>query len=119
PQIRDTHFQCSYVLSGKHFCFKSFPMYYKRFLLLVFFALSTITVCLAQKNFKNYKPYSNISPQNIDIVRDSFGIPHIFAKTDAEVAYGLAWATAEDDFKTIQQGFFAGKSMMGLSTGKQ
>src|SRR5438105_10155539 len=60
-----------------------------------------------------------IDPSQIDIVRDSFGVPHIFAKTDAEVAYGLAWAHAEDDFKTIQQGFLAGKGMLGLSTGKQ
>ena len=26
---------------------------------------------------------------------DELGVPHIFAKTDAEVAYGLAWAEAE------------------------
>jgi len=44
-------------------------------------------------------------PGKIDIVRDAWGVPHIFAKTDADVAYGLAWAHAEDDFKTIQQGF--------------
>ena len=37
----------------------------------------------------------------IDIIRDSFGVPHIFAPTDPEVAYGLAWAAAEDDFFTI------------------
>ncbi|GIS25483.1 MAG: hypothetical protein CM15mP126_7260 [Gammaproteobacteria bacterium] len=34
--------------------------------------------------------YSQINPKNIDIVRDQYGIPHIFAKTDAELAYGLA-----------------------------
>ena len=45
---------------------------------------------------------SQINPQDIDIVRDKFGVPHIYAKTDREVAYGLAWAHAEDDFKTIQ-----------------
>ncbi|MEP7256316.1 MAG: penicillin acylase family protein, partial [Ferruginibacter sp.] len=44
-----------------------------------------------------------INPANIDIVRDSFGVPHIFAKTDAEVAYGLAWAEAEDDFRSMQE----------------
>ncbi len=36
------------------------------------------------------------------IVRDDFGVPHIFGPTDADVAYGLAWAHAEDDFATIQ-----------------
>ena len=45
---------------------------------------------------------SQINPKEIDIIRDKYGVPHIYAKTDAEVAYGLAWAHAEDDFSTIQ-----------------
>lgn len=60
-----------------------------------------------------------IDPAKIDIVRDSFGVPHIFAKTDAEVAYGLAWATCEDDFETLQWGLLAGKAMMGRHLGKE
>lgn len=55
----------------------------------------------------------------IDIVRDRWGVPHIFAKTDPEVAYGLAWAHAEDDFKTIQLSILAGKGMMGRFKGKE
>ncbi len=57
-------------------------------------------------------------PASIDIIRDKWGVPHIAAKTDAGVAYGLAWANAEDDFKTIQQGFLAGKAMLGVYSGK-
>lgn len=37
------------------------------------------------------------------IVRDEFGVPHIFGKTDADTAYGLAYAHSEDDFSTIQE----------------
>ncbi len=37
---------------------------------------------------------SQIDPNDVEIVRDSFGVPHIYAKTDAQVAYGLAWAHA-------------------------
>lgn len=59
----------------------------------------------------------NIDPNNIDIVRDSFGVPHIFAKTDAEVAYGLAWATAEDDFETAQFLMLAVKGKLGKYLG--
>ncbi|MFK7925723.1 MAG: penicillin acylase family protein [Bacteroidia bacterium] len=44
-----------------------------------------------------------IDPNTISIARDSFGVPHIYAPTNAGVAYGLAWATAEDDFKTVQE----------------
>ena len=37
-----------------------------------------------------------------EIVRDKFGVPHIYGETDADVAYGVAIAHAEDDFFTLQ-----------------
>ena len=51
---------------------------------------------------KNWPKYSAVNPANVQIARDKWGVPHIFAKTDEEVAYGLAWATAEDDFSDMQ-----------------
>ncbi|MEP6674379.1 MAG: penicillin acylase family protein [Ferruginibacter sp.] len=51
-------------------------------------------------------------------MRDSFGVPHIFAKTDAEVSYGLAWAEAEDDFKSMQLVVLPTKGLMGKVLGK-
>ncbi len=59
-----------------------------------------------------------IDPSGIDIIRDSFGVPHIFAKTDAEVSYGLAWAEAEDDFESMQQPLLPTKGLMGSVLGK-
>ena len=38
----------------------------------------------------------------VEIVRDSYGVPHIYGKRDADVAFGLAYAHAEDDFETMQ-----------------
>lgn len=37
-----------------------------------------------------------------EIVRDEYGVPHIYGRTDADVAYGVARAHAEDDFATLQ-----------------
>jgi penicillin amidase/acyl-homoserine-lactone acylase len=37
------------------------------------------------------------------IARDPFGVPHVRGARDADVAYGLAWAHCEDDFRTIQE----------------
>lgn len=37
-----------------------------------------------------------------EIRRDEFGVPHVYGKTDADVAYGVAQAHAEDDFATLQ-----------------
>ena len=59
----------------------------------------------------------SIDVMNIEIVRDSFGVPHIYAKSDAELAYGLAWAHAEDDFKTIQEAYLAGNSLLSKHIG--
>ena len=62
---------------------------------------------------------AQIDPANITIVRDTFGTPHVFAPTDAEVAYGFAWVSAEDDFKTMQAQLLPIKGLNGLVNGKQ
>ena len=80
----------------------------KQTLLLITILTLSFTVATGQ----------NINPKNIEIVRDSFGVPHIFAKTDAEVAYGLAWAHAEDDFKSLQDVVLPAKGLMGKVQGK-
>ena len=62
---------------------------------------------------------AQINPTNIEIIRDSYGVPHIHGSTDPEVAYGLAWAHAEDDFQTIQLTMLSAKGMLGRHLGKQ
>ncbi len=76
--------------------------------ILLTFVLFCSVAAYAQRDYK----------QNVEIVRDSFGVPHIFGKTDADVGYGLGWATCEDDFKTLQWMFLAGKKMAGRNIGK-
>ena len=61
--------------------------------------------------------FCQINPKNIEIVRDQYGVPHIYGKTDADVAYGLAWAHCEDDFKTIQEGYLAGNGLLSKHIG--
>tara|TARA_B100000482_G_scaffold79958_1_gene57019 strand:+ start:2023 stop:4089 length:2067 start_codon:yes stop_codon:yes gene_type:complete len=59
----------------------------------------------------------NINTNNIEIIRDNFGVPHIYTKTDAELGYGLAWVHSEDDFKTIQEAYLAGNSLLSKHIG--
>lgn len=75
-------------------------------------------ITFANKKQASY-PYGKIDPTAITIVRDAWGVPHIFAKTDAEVAYGLAWANAEDDFYTMQELLISVQGMAGRETGKE
>jgi len=62
--------------------------------------------------------FAQIDPNQVTIARDRWGVPHIFAPTDAGVAYGFAWATAEDDFLTMQQQLLPIKGLAGLVNGK-
>tara|TARA_Y100001968_G_scaffold145853_1_gene133366 strand:- start:922 stop:3069 length:2148 start_codon:yes stop_codon:yes gene_type:complete len=45
----------------------------------------------------------NVSDKyDVEILRDTWGVPHIYGVTDEDVAFGFAFAHCEDDFKTIQ-----------------
>jgi len=40
--------------------------------------------------------------RSVTIYRDSFGVPHIFGKTDASVVFGLMYAQCEDNFWQLE-----------------
>ncbi|MEL8054918.1 MAG: acylase [Pseudomonadota bacterium] len=42
------------------------------------------------------------SQYDVEIIRDSWGVPHIYGMTNADTAFGVGYAHAEDDFETIQ-----------------
>ncbi|MBO9713124.1 acylase [Sphingomonas sp.] len=54
---------------------------------------------------------------DVEIVRDRFGVPHIFGRTDPDVAYGIAYAEAEDDFPTMQEVLAMTRGRLGAMTG--
>ncbi|GGD79848.1 penicillin amidase [Maribacter cobaltidurans] len=41
----------------------------------------------------------------IEIIRDDFGVPHIYGKTDADAVFGLLYAQCEDDFNRVEQNY--------------
>ncbi|MFL9483345.1 penicillin acylase family protein [Chitinophagaceae bacterium LWZ2-11] len=43
--------------------------------------------------------------KNITIIRDNWGIPHIYGKTDADCVFGLLYAQCEDDFKRVESNY--------------
>lgn len=53
----------------------------------------------------------------VKIHRDHFGIPHIYGETDSDVAFGLAFAHAEDDFATIQEVAIAARGQLAAIKG--
>lgn len=54
---------------------------------------------------------------DVRIRRDEWGVPHVKGKTDADVAYGLAWAQCEDDFATVQEAVFTARGRLAELNG--
>ena len=52
------------------------------------------------------------------IIRDAFGVPHIYGERDADVAFGLAYAHAEDDWATIEEVIFFSRGALAVRKGK-
>jgi acyl-homoserine-lactone acylase len=40
--------------------------------------------------------------QRVTILRDKWGIPHVFGKLDADAVFGMVYAQAEDDFNRVE-----------------
>ena len=99
-----------------------------RYLKFAGLALALIVACgmasiialdrLAQPNAPDPAVFlARASNYHARIVRDNFGVPHIFGKRDADVAFGFAFAHCEDDFATIQDVALASRGQLAASEG--
>ena len=55
----------------------------------------------------------------VTIIRDNFGIPHIYGKTDADAVFGLMYAQCEDDFKRVEQNYIDKLGYVSLIEGEK
>src|SRR6187402_2459795 len=56
--------------------------------------------------------------EGVTIVRDDWGVPHIYAKTDADVVFGLMYAQAEDDFNRVETNFINSQGRLAEAEGE-
>ena len=57
--------------------------------------------------------------ENITIIRDDFGVPHIYGKTDADAVFGLLYAQCEDDFNRVEQNYIWAIGRLAEIEGKE
>ncbi|MBL8234110.1 MAG: penicillin acylase family protein, partial [Bryobacterales bacterium] len=48
---------------------------------------------------------SLVAAHRAEILRDEYGVPHIYGKADADVVFGLAYAMAEDNFWQLEEDY--------------
>ena len=54
----------------------------------------------------------------ITIIRDDWGVPHIYGRTDADVVFGLMYAQAEDDFNRVETNFINSMGRLAEAEGE-
>ncbi len=71
------------------------------YLLSVAFLFSTCSAPVSNPEIQKWEAQA----ANIEIIRDDFGVPHIFGKTDADAVFGLLYAQCEDDFPRVERNY--------------
>ena len=56
--------------------------------------------------------------RNTKIVRDKWGIAHVYGKSDADAVFGSLYAQAEDDFARIERNYLVGLGCLAQSEGE-
>ena len=59
----------------------------------------------SKNNIKSEEARWEQHAANTEIIRDDFGVPHIYGKTDADAVFGLLYAQCEDDFNRVEQNY--------------
>ncbi|TGY89238.1 hypothetical protein E5163_08960 [Marinicauda algicola] len=72
------------------------------------FALGLRLAPLEGRSFDRDAAVAAAGAYSAEIARDAWGVPRVIGETDADAAFGLAFAHAEDDFETIQGSLRAG-----------
>ncbi len=57
--------------------------------------------------------------KDITIIRDNYGVPHIYGKTDADAVFGLLYAQCEDDFKRVELNYIEKLSRLSEVNGEK
>lgn len=83
-------------------------------ILLVIYIVAVATLPSAPPN----EDFAGIEANyNVEIIRDEYGVPHIYGQQDKDVAFGLAYAHAQDDLATIEDVLLATRGLMSTKLG--
>ena len=56
--------------------------------------------------------------KNVTIVRDDWGIAHVYGKTDADAVFGMIYAQCEDDFNRVETNYLNAMGRLAEAEGE-
>ncbi len=85
--------------------------------LLLFMAAGV--VCLQAQDRRNPEAARwEQEARNTTIVRDDWGIAHVYGKTDADAVFGMVYAQAEDDFNRVETNYINAMGRLAEAEGE-
>src|SRR5258705_3953889 len=72
-----------------------------KFLILLILPCKLFSQSFSKEEISRWEKQS----KNVSIIRDNWGIPHIYGKTDADAVFGLMYSQCEDDFKRVEMNY--------------
>lgn len=86
-----------------------------KWLLLLIAPLQLFSQSFSPAEIKRWK----LQAKNVTIIRDNWGIPHVYGNTDADAVFGLLYAQCEDDFARVEMNYIEKLGRKSELTGEQ
>lgn len=83
------------------------------------FALSVLVFLFACGSTPTEIDRWEAQAERVEIIRDDFGVPHIFGKTDADAVFGMLYAQCEDDFPRVERNYYWALGRLAEAEGEQ
>src|SRR6266581_4552278 len=82
-----------------------------------------LTQCAAVKKLALFLFFIAVAAQaapkrNVEIIRDDWGIAHVYGKTDADAVYGMIYAQCEDDFNRVEHNYLLSLGRLAEADGE-
>src|SRR3954463_13145502 len=90
----------------------------KKLVLLIALAFAAPGFVDAQKPTNGDVAAWEKQAQNVTIIRDDWGIPHVYGKSDADAVFGVMYAQAEDDFNRIETNYLNSMGRLAEAEGE-
>jgi acyl-homoserine-lactone acylase len=88
----------------------------KNFVLILTFVSSSFALLHAAENPEVSRWEREAA--NVTIVRDDWGIAHVYGKTDADAVFGMEYAQAEDDFNRVETNYINAMGRLAETEGE-
>jgi acyl-homoserine lactone acylase PvdQ len=94
----------------------------KKLIFVLILIFSGTTACFAaQATQTEKKPEAARwyqQARNVTILRDDWGIAHVYGKTDADAVFGMIYAQAEDDFNRVETNYLNAMGRLAEAEGE-